>query len=296
MRDAVLAALGERLGTDAPRTVAEALCDPAEPHELGLAVSLGDGPGGALLSYNPRVRGGAARGRMLRVLAGCGIDPTPAEQAFALVPDARSSTVLGVEWRPRVGGPPAVSATLYLEEVSRFFSPPEAARRMRALARLVGVDVRAEARQPGPLYIWALDLSAQGPTALKVYRLARADQGVGVRAAALRHAGGALDAASEALLFGGVPASAWIVQRRHARGAAGAPAPLKIYKCYPYQEPGVDLTPARAEVRAAAAALGAPLADERVLGLDPTSVGLRFAAGAGAPVGGTAYGCLALNR
>jgi len=292
--DAVLAALALRLDTDAPAAFARAMCHEAEPWELGLAISLG-GADGALLSYNPRTRGTGARSRMLSALVRHGIDPEPARQAFALVPDARASTVLGMEWRaPVAGSPPAApSATLYLEEVSRFFEPREAARRMRAFARLAGVDLASEVGRPGPLYIWALDLSPAGITAFKVYRLADGNQAAGVRAATLAHTGGTLDPGADRLLFGGEPASAFIVQKRHT---PDHPAPLKVYKCHPYQQPGVDLRAAKAEVWNAVQHHGSGLADAALAVLPPTSVGLRFASGSGNATGGTAYWCLELHR
>ena len=293
---AVLDPLCSHLGTDAPVAFARAICDAAEPYELGLAISVGAvSGGGALLSYNPRVRDSTARRRMLSELARHGIDPAPARLAFELVPDARSSTVLGIEWRvPPPGQRPAPpSATLYLEEVDRFFSPREAAVRMRAFSRLAGVDIAGEVGRAGPLYIWALDLSAEGVTAFKVYRLARGDQAGGVRAATLRHTGGALDPAADHLLFGGEAASAYIVQKRYS---AAGPAPLKIYKCHPYQDAGVDLSAAKAEVWRAVQHHGSALADPSLSDLRPTSFGLRLSPGDETPRGGTAYWCLALNR
>ena len=292
--DDVLAALAQRLDTDAPAAFARAMCRDAEPWELGLALSLGSADG-ALLSYNPRTRGSGARGRMLSELARHGIDPEPARQAFALVPDARSSTVLGIEWRAPVPGSPVAgpSATLYLEEISRFFEPREAARRMRAFARLARVDLAGEVGRPGPLYIWALDLTPAGITAFKVYRLAAGDQRAGVRAATLDHTDAPLDPAADRLLFGGAPASAFIVQKRYA---PDRPAPLKVYKCHPYQQPSADLTAAKTEVWDAVQHHGSSLALPALAALPPTSVGLRFAPGSGQTTGGTAYWCLELHR
>lgn len=292
-----LTALCERLDTDAPLAFARAICAAVEPYELGLAISIGrrNGHDGALLSYNPRVRGSGARQRMLAELARHGIDPAPARLAFELVPDARASTVLGIEWRAPVPGRPPVppSATLYLEEVSRFFSPREAARRMRAFARLAGVELAGEVGRPGPLYIWAIDLNATGVTAFKVYRLAEGTQSSGVRAATRVHTNGPLAPSVDQLLFAGSPASAFIVQKRHA---PGRPAPLKVYKCHPYQRPGIDLTAARHEVWQAVQRHGSTLEHSAFAELPPTSLGLRFAPGSPAVTGGTAYWCLALNR
>ncbi len=292
--DAVLATLAQRLDTDAPAAFARAMCRTTEPYELGLAISFG-GVDRALLSYNPRTRGTGARTRMLSELARHGIDPEPATRAFALVPDARCSTVLGIEWQgpgPN-GAPTEPSATLYLEEVARFFEPREAARRMRAFARLAGVELVGEVGRPGPLYIWALDLTPRGITAFKVYRLAEGGEATGVRTATLTHTGGTLDPAAERLLFGGTPAAAFIVQKRYAPGRS---APLKVYKCHPYQQDGVDLTAARIEVQAAVEHHGSSLNHPAFTSLPPTSLGLRFAPGSERASGGTAYWCLALHR
>ena len=64
---AALDRLGAALGVGAgPRTFYEAVASEDEPHELGVALTL-DGAA-ALVSYNPRVRGGPARERMLAAL------------------------------------------------------------------------------------------------------------------------------------------------------------------------------------------------------------------------------------
>ncbi|HCH65712.1 MAG TPA: hypothetical protein DFR83_23110 [Deltaproteobacteria bacterium] len=292
-----LSGLAQRLDTDAPLAFARTICSDAEPYELGLAISIGTSTStdSALLSYNPRTRGSGARRRMLTALARHGIDPTPAELAFELVPDVRASTVLGIEWRtPTQDGPAAKpSATLYLEEVSRFFAPREAAKRMRAFARLAGVDLTEEIGRPGPLYIWALDLTSAGIRAFKVYRLADGTQAPAVRSTTRTHAGGALSPGADQLLFGGAPASAFIVQKRYA---PGRPAPLKVYKCHPYQDRGTDLTTAKTEVWSAVQHYGSALAHPTFADLPPTSLGLRFAPGSATPRGGTAYWCLALQR
>jgi len=288
--EAALSQLGEALGVgDAPRRFFEAVRSPTEPYELGVALTL-DGEA-ALVSYNPRVRGGQARGRMLAALDAAGLGAGAARAAFELAPDARCSTVLGLEWRARETGEiskDTATATLYLEEIARFFQPKEAARRMRALAALAGTDVSAEAGRAGPLYIWALDLTPSGASAFKVYRTAGAEHAAGVRGALRAHVGG--ESPSEGALFGGAPTSGYIVQKRY-RGAE--PAPLKIYKCYPYLT-GAALDAGQAEVAAALSARGRALMS--AMGVSrPTSLGLRFRPGVIAPAGGTAYWCLALN-
>ena len=169
----------------------------------------------------------------------------------------------------------------------------EAARRMRAFARLAGVEIGGEVGRPGPLYIWALDLTPRGITAFKVYRLAEGGEATGVRTATLTHTGGALDPAADRLLFEGTQAAAFIVQKRYAPGRS---APLKVYKCYPYQQDGVDLTAARIDVQAAVAHHGSSLNHPTFTSLPPTSLGLRFAPGSERVSGGTAYWCLALQR
>ncbi len=288
---AALSAVCAAVDSEAPARFAAQIADRGEPYELGVALALGEG--GALISYNPRQRGGGARARMLAALDGAGLPTDAARAAFALVPDERCSTVLGLEWRPGV----SVSATLYLEEITRFFPNREAARVMRGLARLAGAELSGEVGRPGPLYIWALDLGAQGAGAFKVYRYAEGAQMPGVRASLAAHVGGAPSGFADALLFGGAPASGYIAQRRY-RG--GAPSPLKIYKCYPYQQPGADLEGGRQEIRRAVEGLvrdpGSRRLAEALDGLPPTSLGLRFVPGSGEPSGGTAYWCAVLNR
>jgi len=280
---AALDRLGAALGVGAgPRTFYEAVASEDEPHELGVALTL-DGAA-ALVSYNPRVRGGPARERMLAALDAAGMDVDAARAAFKLAPDALSSTVLGLEWGPR-----GVEATLYLEEIARFFKPREAARRMRALAALAGADISSEAGRPGPLYIWALDLTPSGADAFKVYRTAGPEHTAAVMRALKAHVGGRSPA--EAALFWGAQTSGYIVQKRY-RGVE--PAPLKIYKCYPYLT-GAALEEGQAEVLRALNPRGREIA-AAIGSQRPTSLGLRFAPGSPAINGGTAYWCLRLNE
>lgn len=287
----LLRALGERvhLGPAMAR-MADLLVDPAEPYELGLALSVWDSGSGILLSYNPRTRGTGARGRMQRALAQVGLPLDGLRSAMTWVPDDRCSTVLGLEWHAGSSSP---VATLYLEEVSRFHTPAALARTTARLAGLAGLGMMRRDSDPGDPYIWALDLDRRGVRALKTYRLCQ-DQAA-VLAAARAATGIDLDPPWGQALAGGPPASGFILQRRHR---ASARAPLKIYKTYPYQEGG-GLGRAARET----AELVAPLDHSGVLplleaglggrGVVPlTSVGMRLAEGSPRPVAVTAYWCL----
>lgn len=282
------------LGPGLPAAV-EVLVDPGEPFELGLALSVGgpDRPAGLLLSYNPRARGGGARSRFLRALAGAGLPLDAARAAMSWVPDDRCSTVLGLEWR---GGVPAARATLYLEEISRFYDPAAADRTTARLASLAGVPGATLGDDPGLPYIWALDLGPGGVEALKTYRLAAPSRRDEVLLAAQAAAAGALADPWQAALTGGVAASGYILQRRHRPGQA---PPLKVYKTYAYDAGPADPA-ATDEVWDLCRALAPPDLRARLASAlgpggegPPTSVGLRLAPGQPRPLEATAYWCLA---
>lgn len=278
-----------------PSRAVETLLDPAEPYELGLALSVSgaDRPAGLLLSYNPRSRSGDARRRFLLALARVGLPLDAARGALSWVPADRSSTVLGLEWRQ---GAPTARATLYLEEISRFYDPAAAARTTARLAALAGVPAASLGDDPGLPYIWALDLGPGGVEALKTYRLAAPDRRAPVLAAARAEAGGPLAQPWESALGGGASASGFILQRRHRTGQA---APLKVYKTYAYDPERADAAVGD-EVWALCEPLAPPGLRARLEGAlepdgvgPPTSVGLRLARGQDRPAEATAYWCLA---
>lgn len=283
------------LQTDGPARFVAALCRDDEPYELGVAISLGEGPGSVLLSYNPRKRGTSARQRMILLLRAIGLPTSAIETAFAWVPDERCSTVLGVEWEVPTADCPVgtPSATIYLEEGARFFSPADIGRRTRALARLAGVAATDERYRPGPLYIWALDVAATGVSAFKVYRYAEAHEAAGVRAALQRFTSAAICPLAEALVFDPMATSGFIVQQRYS--PARAPA-CKVYRCFPYTKKGADLSSPRQSIARAVGRFGAPDFVDAFAPLLPTSLGLRWEAGQEQPSGGTAYWCLAGGR
>ncbi|MCB9780032.1 MAG: hypothetical protein H6742_15815 [Alphaproteobacteria bacterium] len=261
---------------------ADALIDDGEPYELGLAVSVGPEGAAVLVSYNARTRGPAPRRRMLQALVAHGLPLAPAKAALQWVPDARCSTVLGLQWP--VGGGPA-EATLYLEEVSRFWAGSALARTTERLAGIAGLSPVSWEPDPGEPYIWALDLGVAGPKALKLYRWVDDLPGAVVAVAP------GLPGAVGDALRGGVRPAGGILQRRY-RGAGAAA--LKIYKAYPY-EAGEGRGDAAAEV----ATLLGPLDRDGAFGqvaplladLPLTSVGLRLRGDQ--VVVGTAYWCLA---
>lgn len=233
---------------------------------------------------------------MLQVLARRGVDPMLPRAAFAWTPDARCSTVLGLEWREDGQS----GATLYLEEIGRFWTREQADALLARLGGLAGQPAATWGDDPGDDYIVALDLHGGRATALKTYRL------VQDRAAALAAAPDLGTPWADAIA-GGQPTDGFILQRRHRDGA---PAPLKLYKTWSYLDgqgpgPAQELT-----------ALVAPLdPDDRLgqltaalrtaetgtaeigtagIGAPPlTSVGLRLAPGDPRPRVATAYWCLA---
>lgn len=282
------------LGPDLLAAV-EALVDPAEPYELGLALSVSQAnpSGSVLVSYNPRARGTDARLRCLRALARLGLPLDAARAAMAWVPDTRCSTVLGLEG---AGDPAAPRATLYLEEVDRFHLPQDAARTTARLAALAGVPSATLGQDPGQPYIWALDLGPGGVEAFKVYRLASPQQAAAVDAALAAEVGVQLSAPWGPALAAGAPAAGFILQRRHR---AGQPVPLKVYKTYAYDDGSQDPAIA-AEVDGLLAPLDPlHLRPRMAAALAPdgpgpaTSVGLRLAPGSDRPAEVTAYWCLA---
>lgn len=283
-----LRTLGEESGQgEALVQAAVSLVDPAEPFELGLALSVGPEGSGLLLSYNPRIPSAGARARMLRALLAQGLPPEPARAAMAWVPADRCSTVLGLEWTwAGAGGPDPARATLYLEELARFWDAAGITRTTDRLARIAGLPSLDWGQDPGAPYIWALDLEAGGVSAMKTYRWTR--DRAAVEAAVRAERGGELPGLGP---WGGeVPASGYILQRRHR---AGVHAPLKLYKTYAY-EAGGGAEAAAAECAALLAPLDPlgryPLLLARLPGAPLTSVGLRL--GPAGALAGTAYWCL----
>lgn len=262
MRSSRLVALGRLLGLgDALAEAARLLVDPAEPYELGLALSVSGEQRGVLLSYNPRTRG---RDRMLQALAAHGLPVQGARAAMTWLSAERCSTVLGLEW---VGG--RVEATLYLEELSGSWDLAGVQRMSARVAAAVGLPAPDWGEDPGEPYILALDIAPGGVEALKTYRLASS---VGEELARW--------------FPGPEAASGWILQRRH-RGSG--PAPLKLYKTYAYEQGGGGAEAAE-ELRAL---LGGQ-AEEVVAalaGVPITSIGLRLGPGGIETV--TGYWCLA---
>lgn len=288
---AALRVVGEALHLGpALALAAEGLVDPAEPYELGLALSVGEGVG-LLVSYNPRTRGTGARRRMLQVLAQAGLPVDAARAALSWVPDERCSTVLGLEWHPGAAQP---RATLYLEEITRFYDPAAIERTTARLAALAGVPAATLGDDPGEPYIWALDLDRTGVQAFKTYRLASDRDAVLRRVAQV--AGGPLVEPWGPALAGGVSPSGFILQRRHRPGQRPA---LKVYKTWPYLDGGGG-----ADAATEVASLLGPLDPAgwltRLVGaLGPgpkpplTSLGLRLGSGSPVPLAATAYWCLA---
>jgi len=276
----LLGELGDVLGVGASLAdAAAALRDAADPYELGFALAMGEGGTSALLSYNPRRRGGGARQRMLLALAAQDLPLAPARAAFAWLPEVRASTVLGLEWRRQ-----GVDATLYLEELSSGFDAAGVQRQTARVAEALGLPVPDWGADGGDPYILAVDLTRSGVTALKTYRQAAT-----------------VPEDLAALFDDAEPANGWILQRRHPAGAGavgdavadGSTRPLKVYKTFAY-EAGGGGAGAAAEARAALARFGdqgivGPVTD-LLAGCRVTSIGLRL--GAVGVVSATAYWCL----
>lgn len=245
---------------DALVRAAELLVDEGEPYELGLALSVSGDRRGVLLSYNPRTR---ARARMLRALAAHGLPVAPVRAAFSWVAEDRCSSVLGLEW---VGGgavEDGVEATVYLEELARFWDAVGVQRLTERVARAVDQPVPDWGDDPGHPYILALDLEPDGVVALKTYRWTAS-----------------VPDDLAALFPGEEAASGWILQRKHPgvrtsdfRFSRRTAPPLKVYKTFAY-ETGAGGEAAVAEL---CSLLGAeePVV-QAMAGVPMTSIGLRL--------------------
>lgn len=282
----VLDALTAELELATPaRRVFELLADDRECSELGVALPLFDQAGTAVVYYNPRTRGIGARTRMIEAIRAVGLPGEVAAAVLGAVPVERASAVAGIE----LHADGATSATLYLEEVSRFYAAPERAAAAAAVASAAGLEPLPDDARVGDPYIWAVDLEADGRHAFKLYHLAPSADVGRVRAELHELIGTEPEPWCERALFA-PGASAFIIQRR----VVGARRRHKVYRCFPYEQGAVSCPPP--ELAEVLDGLGSGRRERATAALcdrfPMTSLGLAFTPGDARPRAATGYWCL----